>query len=1142
MQSEYAGSREPRPLRRRSISSPRVAPFSPFTPSLTYRSPLISHGPSSSTNTIVEPQPHATPANDFLFSGDRNYAINSQPRAQTSRSWLTFGNGLTTSSRFGKSTLAIGLLLLWATTWYLMGNTTGQHRVLDVGSDPRQQSTYNVSTPYYASYLTPKRDISSTRLKHTALQDEEILPRPLNIPLAILPDELTSLTHSTSLSIILPCPSTDIVSSLPRILYSLITRHISGNGAQNHPTIFICPNSSSARLALRIISKFTLRDETFVRVAHLEPSQHDDEAKKKSRMDLSVMHAAARVGTDWVLVLDEEGVEKLSLSVITLLHHPPPAVFRELEVPFGPRGVVLSPGGAKCISKPMGGGVGGSGGGSSPALAAFLVPPFVVRRSMLLRAEQTLDYRQRMGVWAALGLRFAMMAPLGGGMAPAFQNDNFSWDSRGGGGDSAEGSTGLRYEDFDAAGGLVVGWDRPDVAEGWCPAALQEAVTTRTSNGSHKTDINAGDAPSRQESSLYNSFHRIDKRQFVPWASLNTYGTIVVLLPSFDELVAFSPALCRSARLPHALHILVYGESFAHDGLGSSSFDLLDGCHLHFDSLSDHQAQAPIDSHSSTTEDTGYTSLEGWLRSKALGCDVILAVAHHEVARKVVELGVLEMDEWRHPPLAKPEIVWLPAEELGYMEWTGMLGVEEWKHWHVPTIDLVIITNDRPASLARLLRSVRSAIYLGDSVSLHINVEQTADPWTQDQVRGFATVWEAKHGRGKLSVRHRVILGGLLPAIVESWYPSGNDSYGLLLEDDVEVSPMFYAWAKMNVLKYRYGSEAPYSERLFGISLYQQKSIELRPHGREPFSASTLFSSVSHSSYLPTTPYLSQIPCSWGAVYFPQHWSAFHEFIIDRLSERTHPISTHIIAPFDRIRSNRWSRSWKKFFNEYAFLHGLVMLYPNFEGWTALSTNHLEVGVHVHVHSRGKGKRSSTIGDSTAGTTTTTEEEREFERKRAQFALPLMELPYPPTFSSETLGYLTQLGRRDESEPDRRGSSPLQHRKISLVDLPDEQLPRWADLPVLDLWGYFSNEEEIIRRGVERYEELMAECGDTGSSPDKPFNHRHMPLCRDTLLRHGEHEVNAGLDQSPGMDGIYDGTKTIGNNVERDEEPASNDP
>jgi hypothetical protein len=66
----------------------------------------------------------------------------------------------------------------------------------------------------------------------------------------------------------------------------------------------------------------------------------------------------------------------------------------------------------------------------------------------------------------------------------------------------------------------------------------------------------------------------------------------------------------------------------------------------------------------------------------------------------------------------------------------------------------------------------------------------------------IAESWNWTHGSTFL--HHRVIQGGLLPAIVESWYPKTNDTYGLLLEDDVELSPLFYAWAKMSLLRYRY--------------------------------------------------------------------------------------------------------------------------------------------------------------------------------------------------------------------------------------------------------------------------------------------------------------------------------------------------
>lgn len=239
-----------------------------------------------------------------------------------------------------------------------------------------------------------------------------------------------------------------------------------------------------------------------------------------------------------------------------------------------------------------------------------------------------------------------------------------------------------------------------------------------------------------------------------------------------------------------------------------------------------------------------------------------------------------------------------------------------------------------------------------------------------------------------------------MPAIVESWYPTSNDTYGVLLEDDVEVSPLFYGWLKFTILKYRYtvaGRAA--SSRLFGVSLYQQKNIELRPEGRQPFDAHKLFESLSLHS---TTPYLSQIPCSWGAAYFPEVWREFHSYLSLRLSEIALPISEPIVPA---IRSNRWPRSWKKYFIELVYLRGYSMLYPNYPGFESLSTNHLEKGTHV---------KTSQVE----------------EKKKVLFEVPLLDVDG------------------------------------SLVDsLPAGQLPEWDSLPVMDLWGSLASPEELVERG-----------------------------------------------------------------------------
>jgi hypothetical protein len=362
--------------------------------------------------------------------------------------------------------------------------------------------------------------------------------------------------------------------------------------------------------------------------------------------------------------------------------------------------------------------------------------------------------------------------------------------------------------------------------------------------------------------------------------------------------------------------------------------------------------------------------------------------------------------------------------------------------WRVPLIRLVVITNNRPASLARLLRSLTAAAYFGDTnVHLIINMEQTADPTTRAVVGALQSQWE----HGPLSVRHRVILGGLIPAIVESWYPASGDEYAVMLEDDVELSPMFYAWAKMAVLRYRYshGRGSELAGRVFGISLYQPRNVELRPEGRRPWNSREVFRQANLSD--PTQVYLNQVPCSWGAVYFPEIWHEFHDFLVLRLAAPLYPtlpaataisngnkptpqnpkssgsareplsLNGHIVPD---VRSNRWTRSWKRFFIELVFLRGYLMVYPNYEGFMSFSTNHLERGSHV------------------SDTST---------RKKAMFVVPLM--------------------GAQNGQGGRQGDG--------VVDgLPWGELPPLEDMPVVDLMGYIADPQELARMGEERRKAL----------------------------------------------------------------------
>lgn len=334
----------------------------------------------------------------------------------------------------------------------------------------------------------------------------------------------------------------------------------------------------------------------------------------------------------------------------------------------------------------------------------------------------------------------------------------------------------------------------------------------------------------------------------------------------------------------------------------------------------------------------------------------------------------------------------VPIEDTEHLTWLTRLPIESLKYWNKPKIHLQIITQDRPDSLARLIRSLKSSYYFGDEISLTINMDRGADPVTKEYCRTLE--WPF----GQKNLRHRIAQGGLMAAVVESYYPGDDNDYAVLLEDDVELSPYFYVWTKYNILKYRYGPDRSHSNRMYGISYYGSKINELHLPGRRPFDPAI---SLEGTNYSPRTPYLWQVPCSWGAVYFPEVWREFHDYFPARLQDLNEFKLQNITVP--ESRSNGWSKSWKRFLIELVYFRGYVMLYPNYENFTSFSTNHAEAGTHIHLV---EGKNKGDV-----------------------FGVPLME------------------------------------EDMVLSGLPGGNTPSYLDLPLLDLLGNVVSNEELIQRG-----------------------------------------------------------------------------
>ncbi|CAG8784747.1 41658_t:CDS:2, partial [Gigaspora margarita] len=330
-------------------------------------------------------------------------------------------------------------------------------------------------------------------------------------------------------------------------------------------------------------------------------------------------------------------------------------------------------------------------------------------------------------------------------------------------------------------------------------------------------------------------------------------------------------------------------------------------------------------------------------------------------------------------------------EAMQHMKWLSDLSIEALKSWNTPNIQIQVIAQDRPQSLSRLMQSLNSSIYFGDNVHLTINIDRSADSVTVKYCQTFE--WSF----GPMSIRYRIQQGGLITAVVESYYPTTNDDYAIIL-DDIEVSPFYYIWAKYTILKYKYGIDRNLVGRLYGVSLYNTRLNEFNiTTGRRPFNAAEV---LQDTKYPNNSPYLSQIPCSWGALFFPEIWREFHEYLNARIQDLAGHKLLKMYVP--KSGSDKWGgKSWKRYFIELIYFRGYLMLYPNYEGSISFTSNHAEKGVHLGSKKKEKGL----------------------------WLLPLME------------------------------------EDIILEGLPDDHLPGFKDLPIMDLWGNLVSQEELISRG-----------------------------------------------------------------------------
>lgn len=251
---------------------------------------------------------------------------------------------------------------------------------------------------------------------------------------------------------------------------------------------------------------------------------------------------------------------------------------------------------------------------------------------------------------------------------------------------------------------------------------------------------------------------------------------------------------------------------------------------------------------------------------------------------------------------------------------------------------ILVFAWKRRASLKRLLDSLMTADYFGFTVHLEFHMDGGSHPLVVDFIEQFQ--WS--HGRKQIN-RHgdRV---GLERTIMSSWTANNDKEFAFFFEDDIEMSSRYFEYCLLALHKYiiPYGRKpefsSPWVDRMVGFSLNTPRYNEIIMPPQDWTPIETIGKEDSQ--------FLFQLPCSWGALYFPWKWRQFLQYYHWRAIQTSEEFNE--VIPDSATKY--WRRSWKKFLIELMYMRGEFMLYASLENQVSFSTHHREPGEHTEVN------------------------------------------------------------------------------------------------------------------------------------------------------------------------------------------------
>lgn len=242
---------------------------------------------------------------------------------------------------------------------------------------------------------------------------------------------------------------------------------------------------------------------------------------------------------------------------------------------------------------------------------------------------------------------------------------------------------------------------------------------------------------------------------------------------------------------------------------------------------------------------------------------------------------------------------------------------------------VIVLTHSRASSLHRLLKSVRGADYVGDAVDLHVWVDRSENGTVDDRVLDTCREFRWPHGELSVHVWDRHV--GIWGQWIDSFRPVDEKDFGILLEDDLEVSPLYYRWLV--------GARRAYGKRkdVFGYTL-QRGTLRANQTG---FGRRKIRMDSREKAYL----YL--LLGSWGYAPEPARWIEFRRWFHERSCEREfRPLVPGLIPTKWYVKQEAKRSMWTMWHIRYAHERRLFTVYANLDDSKTLAANWREAGLH----------------------------------------------------------------------------------------------------------------------------------------------------------------------------------------------------